>query len=98
MIFVIVGIAILAIVLGALAIKAGATILKAIFTIALLVGFIVLIASCSGFQHSLHIKRSGFSHSLFCKQKEAPRHSDEVLPINQFSLNSFKIKQALRNT
>ena len=35
---------------------------------------------------------------LFYKQKEAPRHSDEVLPINQFSLNSFKIKQALRNT
>lgn len=49
MIFVIVGIAILAIVLGALAIKAGAAILKAIFTIALLVGFIVLIASCGGF-------------------------------------------------
>lgn len=49
MIFVIVGIAILAIVLCALAIKAGAAILKAIFTIALLVGFIVLIASCSGF-------------------------------------------------
>ena len=49
MIFMVVGIAILAIVVGALAIRAGAAILKAIFTIALLVGFIFLIASCSGF-------------------------------------------------
>ncbi len=49
MIYVVVGIAVLAIILGALAIKAGAAILKALFTIALLIGFIVLIASCSGF-------------------------------------------------